>query len=101
LKHSVQVTILGQQYTVKSETPPEEVREVAAFVNEKISEVMAASKTVDTLNTALLALMNVAGAYLRLRDEGLGLEAQLEGRLRQLLERLEQACPDPPVQQEK
>ncbi|BCR04169.1 hypothetical protein DESUT3_12380 [Desulfuromonas versatilis] len=93
MKQAVQVTILGQQYTVKSEAPAEEVRRVAAFVNEKISEV-AAAKTVDTLNSAVLALMNVSGSYLRLRDAESSRDESLEGRLRLLLERLENACPD-------
>lgn len=93
MKQAVSVTILGQHITLKSEAPPEEVREVAAFVNAKVAEVMAAGRTVDTQNAAILALLNVAGLYLRLREqtEGGGQEAEL--RLRQLLQRVEQACP--------
>jgi cell division protein ZapA len=93
VKQAVSVTILGQHITLKSEAPPEEVREVAAFVNAKVAEVMAAGRTVDTQNAAILALLNVAGLYLRLREqtEGGGQEAEL--RLRQLLQRVEQACP--------
>lgn len=94
MKQAVSVTILGQHITLKSEAPPEEVREVAAFVNAKVAEVMAAGRTVDTQNAAILALLNVAGLYLRLRDQSEvgGQEAEL--RIRQLLLRLEQACPD-------
>ncbi|MEJ2698458.1 MAG: cell division protein ZapA [Desulfuromonadales bacterium] len=93
MKQVVQVTILGQQYSVKSEAAAEEVRRVAEFVNEKISEVVAANKTVDTLNTAVLALLNVSGAYIRLRER-VGDQKELEGRLRQLLDRLENSCPE-------
>ncbi len=95
MKQAVQVTILGQQYTVKSEASAEEVRKVAAFVNEKIAEV-AAAKTVDTLNSAVLALLNVSGSYLRLRETESSRDESLERRLQLLLERLEQACPDVP-----
>ncbi len=93
MKQVVQVTILGQQYSVKSEAAAEEVLRVAEFVNEKISEVVAANKTVDTLNTAVLALLNVSGAYIRLREGVAGQESQ-EERLRRLLERLEKCCPE-------
>jgi cell division protein ZapA len=96
LKHAVQVTILGQQYTVKSAVAPEEVRRIADFVNEKVAEVMAASRAVDTLNTAVLALLSVGEAYLRLRDAGLAQEEELTSRLQKLLARLEQACPESP-----
>lgn len=94
MKHVVQVTILGQQYTIRSEASPEEVARVAAFVNEKIDEV-AAVGIVNTLNAAVLALLNVAGAYLRILDEGAaGGGREAEGRLRQILDRLERACPE-------
>lgn len=93
MKQTVSVTILGQHITLKSEAPPEEVREVAAFVNARVAEVLAAGRTVDTQNAAILALLNIAGLYLRLRDQAEGGGQEVELRLRQLLQRLEQACP--------
>lgn len=89
MKHSVQVTILGQQYAVKSDAPPEEVQRVADFVNERIAEVAAARRTADSLNAAVLALLNVSGAYLQLRDRETE-DGQAEERLRRLLVRLEE-----------
>lgn len=100
MKHAVQITILGQQYTVKSEASPAEVAKVVDFVNAKISEVAASVRTADSLNVAVLALLNLAGAHLRLLEEGPAPEAralpdpQADARLRRLLERLELACPD-------
>lgn len=95
MKHAVQVTILDQQYTVRSESSPEEVRRVAAFVNEKVSEVKAANKAVDTLNTAVLALLNVSADYLSLRGRKAEQDG-MENRLRHLAERLEQSLPTAP-----
>jgi cell division protein ZapA len=94
LKQAVQVTILGQQYMVKSAAPPEEIRKVADFVNDRLEEVATASKTADSLNAAVLALLNVSGSYLRLSEQG-PTDQQLEERIRHLLVRLEQACPEP------
>lgn len=101
MKHTVQVTILGQQYTVKSDATPDEVAKVVDFVNAKIAEVAASGRTIDSLNVAVLALLNLAGAYLRLQEER-SLTAsqpfsdpQADSRLLRLLERLEQACPEP------
>ena len=93
MKQAVQVTILGQQYTVKSEASQEEVLRVAEFVNGQISEVVSASRSVDTLNTAILALMNLGGAYLRLREITGSAEHDLKDRLKKLLNRLEEALP--------
>jgi cell division protein ZapA len=93
LKQAVQITILGQQYTVRSEFPPEEVTRVAAFVNEWVAEAAAGGKSADSLNTAVLALLNLGGAYLRLQESGAGCE--VTQRLRDLLDRLEQVVPQP------
>lgn len=90
MKHSVQVNVLGQQYTLRSEISAQEVQRVADFVNEKIDEVRRTGRAADTLNTAVLALLNVSGAYLRLRDAG-GVAEETEQRLEALLSRLEGA----------
>ena len=92
MKQAVQVTILGQHYTVRSEAPAEEVHKVAEFVNRQIDEVAAGGRVVDSLSTVVLALLNVAGAYVGIRDELPGPE--IEARLRSLLNRIESACPE-------
>jgi len=86
LKPAVQVTLLGQQYTVRSDSAPDEVAEVAAFVNSRIAEVASSSRVVDTMNTVVLALLNVAGDYLRLQES----DRRREERLQQLLARLDE-----------
>jgi cell division protein ZapA len=100
LKHTVKVTILGQQYTVKSDATPDEVAKVVDFVNAKIAEVAASGRTIDSLNVAVLALLNLAGTFLRLQEERLVTtsqplsDPQADSRLLRLLERLEQTCPE-------
>ena len=94
MKQAVQVTILGQQYMVKSEAAPEEIRKVADFVNARLEDVAATSKTVDSLNAAVLALLNVSGSYLRLREQ-IPSDQEIEERIRHLLVRLERECPEP------
>ncbi len=94
MKQAVQVTVLGQQYTIRSAMAPEQVCRVADFVNEKIAEVVAASRAVDTLNTAVLALLNVGEAYLRLRDASQVNDEALTSQLQDLVARLEAACPE-------
>jgi cell division protein ZapA len=92
LKHAVQVTVLGQQYTVKTAADPCEVRKVAAFVNERVAEVTLGNKVVDTLNIAVLALMNLAGAHLRMQEE-IAADQGMQERLEGLIHRLDDACP--------
>ena len=97
MKQTVQVTILARQYTIKSEVPPEEVRRVAAFINDKIEEMTAGSHVADTLDATVLTLLNITGAYLRLNENGGEFCTGARERLELLLRRLENACPEPPA----
>jgi cell division protein ZapA (FtsZ GTPase activity inhibitor) len=94
LKQAVQVVILGHEYTIKSDAPIDEVRRVAVFVSERISEAMTAGRIADSLDGAVLALMNVAGAYLRLHNREKG-DQDISGRLENMLHRLESADVEP------
>jgi len=90
VKHAVQVTICGQQFTLRSDASPAEAQRVAAFVNERI-ELARVHSSVDSLRTVILALFNVSGSYLRLRDSGACLDGETEQRLTALVEQMEEA----------
>lgn len=94
MKQTVQVTLLGQHYSLRSDASPEEVQRVAAFVNQKLAEVAGSRTAVNPLDQALLALMNIAGDYLQVHERG-GRQQEQETLLRRLLERLDRACPEP------
>ncbi|MEJ2198816.1 MAG: cell division protein ZapA, partial [Desulfuromonadales bacterium] len=64
MKQSVQVSILGQQFNLRSDAPPEQVHKVARFVEDQISLVTRSGRTVDSLQAAILALLNVSAAHL-------------------------------------
>ena len=58
------IRILGRELQVRSSASPETVREVEAFVNGKLAEVASAVSSADSQVVAILALMNIAEAYL-------------------------------------
>ncbi len=90
MKQSVEVTILGQPYVVRSAESAEEVRRIASFVNDRLNEVMASGRSADTLASAILALMNVSGLLLRQQEVAAhGGDEDVNRRLRILLERLD------------
>ena len=90
MKQSVQVSILGQQFNLRSDAPPEQVHRVARFVEDQISQVTSSGRAVDSLQAAILALLNVSAAHLGGESpaNGLGVEAQ---RLKRLVEKIETA----------
>ena len=90
MKQSVQVSILGQQFHLKSDAPPEQVHRVARFVEDQISQVTSSGRAVDSLQAAILALLNVSAAHLGGEHSPDSSEAEKQ-RLGQLIEKIEAA----------
>lgn len=94
MKQSVDVTILGRQYTVKSSSSTEEIGRVAEFVNQQLARTAVAAPTADTLHVTVLTLLNLAGSYLRPQDGQTLLSSQDRRQLELLLERVESVVGD-------
>lgn len=90
MKQSVQVSILGQQFNLRSEASPEQVHRVARFVEDQIVQVTSSGRAVDSLQAAILALLNVSAAHLGGDTAIASLEAH-NRRLGQLVEKIEAA----------
>ncbi|MBE9487144.1 MAG: cell division protein ZapA [Desulfuromonadales bacterium] len=88
--YSVQVRILGREYTLRSQEPPEQIQRVAAFVEEKLAET-AAVRSTDTRDLTVLTLLNLAGQHLQLLEEQRQSRQELGKRLEQLVCQLEQS----------
>jgi cell division protein ZapA len=93
VKQSLQVSILGQQFHLRSDSSPEQVQRVAEFVEARINEVTASGRVAGTLQAAVLALLNVSARYLDQDADTAPAEAVGE-RLQQLIGRIEQALAD-------
>jgi cell division protein ZapA (FtsZ GTPase activity inhibitor) len=92
MKQSVQVSILGQQFNLRSDAPPEQVHRVARFVEDQISLVTSSGRTVDSLQAAILALLNVSAAHLEDPPTSSASGGADESRrLSQLIEKIEAA----------
>ena len=90
MKQSVQVSILGQQFNLRSEASPEQVHRVARFVEDQISQVTSSGRAVDSLQAAILALLNVSAAHLGGEPAAGNLAAE-SLRLGRLVEKIEVA----------
>jgi cell division protein ZapA len=90
MKQSVQVSILGQQFNLRSEASPEQVQRVARFVEDQIVQVTSSGRAVDSLQAAILALLNVSAAHLSGEPAAGSVDAQGR-RLGQLVEKIEAA----------
>ena len=88
MSHSVRVRIQGREYNLRSQQDPEQVQEVARFVEGQLAEITRGG-SVDSQDVLALTLLNLAGQYLQLRDGDGRTDSAQEERLGQLLQRLE------------
>ncbi len=85
----VEIRVFGQTYTVKTDEEEDYVREVARYVNEKMEDVLKRTRSVSTLNVAILTALNIADDLLRERDRRIALLKAVETKSRNLVEEIE------------
>jgi cell division protein ZapA len=66
-KNAVKVTIGGEEYTVRSELPPEYTREVAAYLDAALKRVRASLPSVETHKAAILAALSITDELFQAR----------------------------------
>src|SRR5688500_9546262 len=77
-KNVVTVTILGGEYTLRTETSPEHAKAVAAYVDEVITETMESSARIESHKDAILAALRIAGELFEARIEADGLASEMQ-----------------------
>ena len=80
MENRITVNICGEEYTFVAEESPSYMQKVAAMVDAKMGEILAAGK-VSRPDAAVLAAMNIADEYLKHQGSGENLRAQLKSAL--------------------
>jgi cell division protein ZapA (FtsZ GTPase activity inhibitor) len=65
-KHTLRVTILNEEYAIRSDTPPEHARAVAQYLDQAIRAVMSAG-IVESNRAVVLAALQVTGELFEAR----------------------------------
>ena len=65
----VEVEILGQKYTIRSASEPGYVRELAAYLEKRVSEIRGGGGGQDATRLLALAALYITDELFRLRDE--------------------------------
>jgi cell division protein ZapA len=86
VKRTMEISIMGQKFMIKSESDDEYVGKVAKFVDTKIGEVMQSTKSVASLNVAILAAMNIADEYFKFRRDRQDRFTKVEKKIEDLIE---------------
>ena len=85
--NTVQISIYGQEYSVKAPADPEYIKKIAAYLDEKMIEVQSGfSTTQSSTRIAILAAMNITDELFTARkdqDSGAG---EIEEKISTLIE---------------
>jgi cell division protein ZapA len=81
-KNVVRVTILGDEYSIRSDVSPERTRAVAEHVDNVIKQTMRAGNIVETQKAAILAALSITDELFDAREAG----EDLAGSMRRLSE---------------
>ncbi len=63
----VRVSIFGQTYTIKGETPPSYIQGLADYLNEKMIDVSSNIPKGTALQIAILAALNITDEYFQMK----------------------------------
>ena len=88
-EHSVEIKVFGQTYTVKTDAEEIHIQQVAQYVNEKIDEILKKTRSVSSLNVAILAALNIADDFLKERERRIALLREVGMKSKDLVERID------------
>ena len=88
-ERSVEIKVFGQTYAVKTDAEEDHIQEVARYVNEKIDEVLKKTRSVSTLNVAILTALNIADDLLKEKEKRMVLLREIEKKSEDLAEKID------------
>ncbi|MGQ9647454.1 MAG: cell division protein ZapA [Thermodesulfobacteriota bacterium] len=84
----VEIKVFGQTFSVKTDSDVDHIEAVARYVNEKIDEVLKKTRSVSTLNVAILTALNIADDLLKEKERRKALLKEVEAKSRDLVEKI-------------
>jgi cell division protein ZapA len=65
----LEVSILGQRYTIKGDAPEEHIRQLSDFLNERLRRVSENTPNITPVKALILAAIDIADELHRLRED--------------------------------
>jgi cell division protein ZapA len=76
-RNAVKVTIIGDEYTLRSDESPERTRAVAEYLDTVIRSILSAHSRIETNKAAILAALQITDELLRERQTARGLDESI------------------------
>ena len=77
-KHSVKVSILNEEFTIRSDTPPDQTRAIADYLDGIARQVMSGGNVVEANRAVVLAALRVTAELFAERQAGQELSASMK-----------------------
>lgn len=84
----VEIKVFGQTFSVKTDAEEDHLQAVAQYVNEKMEEVLKKTKSVSTLNVAILTALNIADDLLKEKEQRKTLVKEVEVKSKNLVDKI-------------
>jgi cell division protein ZapA (FtsZ GTPase activity inhibitor) len=89
LARAVKFEVFGQEYSLYTEAPEEDVQEILEMVRSHLYETCKASNVVPSSKAAILASLNMAGKYVQLKRDFENYRNEVESISSQLTKKIE------------
>jgi cell division protein ZapA len=84
----VEIKVFGQTFSVKTDAEEAHIQAVAQYVNEKMEEILKKTRSVSTLNVAILTALNIADDLLKEKEHRKALLKEVEIKSKDLVEKI-------------
>ena len=88
-KHSVKVSILNEEFTIRSDTPPDQTRAIAEYLDGIARQVMASGNVVEANRAVVLAALRVTAELFAERQGA----QELSGSMKQFSDEMRRLLP--------
>ena len=68
-KHVARVTILNEEYSIRSDTPPEHAKAVAQYLDQAIRRVLSSGAVIETNRAVVLAALQITAELFSARQD--------------------------------
>lgn len=79
VRHVARVSIVGEEYAIRSDATPEHTMAVAAYLDREIRKVMGSNALLEPHKAAILAAMTITDELFRERKSAREVEERLRG----------------------
>jgi cell division protein ZapA len=68
-KHVARVTILNEEYSIRSDAPPEHAKAVAQYLDQAIRRVLSSGAVIESNRAVVLAALQITAELFSARDD--------------------------------